>query len=189
MKGRKVERLPDQIRKTFYQLLESQKFTCQQIADQVNDMLLDYHGDTDVQSIDDNTVWREAKLLEQTTKQLKDAEIWANSMADKFDLSQMGEQGRLLMSMLQAAAFKTTTAFMGKSEPIDPETLGDLVLSISRLQRSANYNAALEKQIREQAVAETKARAAEEAEKAVKKAGADADTIAKLREAITGVRL
>lgn len=189
MKGRKVERLPDDIRSHLYSLLESKKLTCQEIADQVNDMLLEYENDSEIESIDDNTVWREAKRMERITEQMNESQRWAEAMADKYDLSQLGEQGRILLSMLQSAAFKTASHLMGKSDPIDPETLGDLVLSIQRLQRGTNYSAVLKEQIREEIKQEALAAAASVAEKHAKKGGVGKDAILQLRQAISDIKL
>ena len=188
MKGRKVERLPEEVRTHLYSLLETKQFTCQQIADQVNDMLLGYQDD-DIDSIDDNTVWREGKRMEQITEQMNESQRWAEAMSDKYDLTQLGEQGRILLSMLQSAAFKTASHLMGQSEPIDPETLGDLVLSIQRLQRGTNYSASLKEQIREEIKQETLAKAASVAEKHAKKGGIGKDSIAQLRQAISDIKL
>jgi hypothetical protein len=108
-------------------------------------------------------------------------------MADKFDLSNLGEQGRLLLSMLNTAAFKTSAHLMNNDAPIDPETLGDLVLSISRLQRGANYSAELEKQITEKARKQTLEAAAKEMEAGAKERGFTMDDIIHIRERLYGI--
>ncbi|MCP3701406.1 MAG: DUF3486 family protein, partial [Alteromonas sp.] len=82
-----------------------------------------------------------------------------------------------------------TSNLMSQEDPIDPETLGDLVLSISRLQRSANYNADLEKQIAEKARKQALAEAQEQAESAAKTAGLSSGNIDLIRRAIAGERL
>jgi len=189
MKGRKVQRLPDTIKNKLEEMIASKKYTSQEIADTVNLMLDEYAGKTDVESIDDNTVWRESKRIEEIAARVRESQEMASALADKFDLNNLGEQGRLLMALLQSAHFKTTTTIMDRDDFIDPETLNELVLSMARLQRSANSNAELEKRIYDKAKLEAQEESAQAAEKIVKQAGASEDTINKLREAIAGVRL
>jgi hypothetical protein len=189
MKGRKIERLPDDIRQHLYSLLESKKFTAIEITEQINEMLAEYDGEKDVDSVSKNSVWREAQRMDEISKQMRESQHWADRMSEKFDLSNLGEQGRLLLSMLSTAAFKTSAHLMNQDDPIDPETLGDLVLSISRLQRGANYSAELEKQITEKARKAALEEAATVAETQAKKGGVGKDTIMQLRQAISNIKL
>lgn len=189
MKGRKYERLPPPIKAEFESLLASKQYTSQQISDKINRMLEEYEGETDVKSIDDNTVWREAKRIEEIAARVRESQEMASALSDQFDLNNLGEQGRLLMALLQSAHFKTTTSIMDQGDFIDPETLNELVLSMARLQRSANSNAELEKRIYDKAKRKAQEASAQAAEKVAKQAGASGDTINKIREAIAGVRL
>ena len=189
MKGRKIERLPDEIRQHLYALLESKQFTSVEITDQINDMLAEFAGETDVESVSKNSIWREGQRMDEISKQMRESQHWADRMSEKFDLSNLGEQGRLLLSMLSTAAFKTSAHLMNKDDPIDPETLGDLVLSISRLQRGANYSAELEKQVAEKARKEALEAAASVAENHAKKGGVSKDSILQLRQAISNIKL
>jgi hypothetical protein len=188
-KGTKVQRLPDEIRHQLYGLLESKKFTAIEITEQINQMLVDFKGDKDVDSISKNTVWREAQRMDEIAEQMLESQHWAERMSDKFDLSNLGEQGRLLLSMLNTAAFKTSAHLMSKEEFIDPDTLGDLVLSISRLQKGANYSAELEKQISERVRKQALEEAANIVEKSAVRGGSNKETIELLRQAISDKRL
>jgi hypothetical protein len=189
MKGRKIQRLPEEVRQYLYEMLEARKLTSQEISDQINDMLAEYPGETDVDSVSKNAVWREAQRMDEISNQMRESQHWADRMSEKFDLSNLGEQGKLLLSMLSTAAFKTSAHLMNKDDPIDPETLGDLVLSISRLQRGANYSAELEKQIAEKVRKETLEAAANAVENTAKKGGSNKETIQLLRQAISDIRL
>ena len=187
-RGNKIERLPEHIRENLREMLGTKKYTCQQIADAINDELANISGEqTDVESIDDNTVWREKKRIEQISHDIKQSQAYVEALSKQCDLSSIGDTGRVLMNLLQSAAFKTTSNLMSQEDPIDPETLGDLVLSISRLQRSANYNADLEKQIAEKA----RRKALEEAAKAVhegaQERGLNADEAQFWREKVLGL--
>lgn len=189
-RGTKIERLPEQLREQVRELIASKQYTCQQIADLVNDELTGFSSaDTDVESIDDNTVWREKKRIEQISLDIKQSQAYVEALSKQCDLSSIGDTGRVLMNLLQSAAFKTTTTLMNGNDPIDPDTLGDLVLSISRLQRSANYNADLEKQIAERARKQALAEAQSKAEEAAKSAGLSSGNIDLIRRAIAGERL
>lgn len=192
MKGTKVDLLPDNIRALLHQLIDSKRYTSQDIADMVNAELEQYAGETEVDRISKNLVWREAKKLEEVAEDMRRSQSYAKSMSDKLDLNSLGEQGVLLQSMLMSAMFKTTAHAMASAtedSPIDVETLGDLVLSIQRLQRTANFSATLEKQIKEKAIVEAKAAAAEAATDAAKKAGLGSGNVELIRQAIAGARL
>jgi hypothetical protein len=192
MKGNKVDLLPEEIRAYFHRLIQSKKYTCDQIAEMVNSELEQYNGETNVEQISKNLVWREAKKMESVAQDIQRCNEYSRAMADKLNLASLGEQGVLLQSMLMSAMFKTTAHAMSKATdeaPVDIETLGDLVLSIQRLQRTANFSAVLEKQIEEKAIAKAKAAATDAAVTAAKKAGVGSGSVALIREAIAGARL
>lgn len=191
-KGTKIDLLPDDIRRLFHQLIDSKRYTSQQIADMVNAELAQYSGDTEVERISKNLVWREAKKMEEVAEDMRRSQEYAKGLASQLNLENLGEQGVLLQSMLMSAMFKTTAHAMAAAtddSPIDPETLGDLVLSIQRLQRTANFSAVLEKQIEERTMMKAKAAAAEAAVTAAKKAGVGSGNVELIRAAIAGARL
>ena len=161
MKGTKIDLLPEDIRSLLHRLIDSKRYTSQDIADMVNAELAEYAGSSDVEQISKNLVWREAKKMEEVANDMRRCQDYATLMADKLDLSNLGEQGMLLQSMLMSAMFKTTAHAMAKATddaPVDIETLGDLVLSIQRMQRTANSSAVLKKQLKEELLAEQKAK-------------------------------
>lgn len=160
-KGTKAELLPDEIRALFYQLINSKRYTSQEIADMVNAELAQYGGETEVDRISKNLAWREAKKMQEVADDMRRSQEYAKGMASQLNLENLGEQGLLLQSMLMSAMFKTTAHAMSAAtdeSPIDPETLGDLVLSIQRLQRAANSSAVLKKQIKDEMLEEQRAR-------------------------------
>jgi len=183
MKGTKVDLLPEDIRALLHRLIDSKRYTSQDIADMVNTELANYAGNSDVEQISKNLVWREAKKMEEVANDMRRCQDYATAMADKLDLSSLGEQGMLLQSMLMSAMFKTTAHAMSKATddaPVDIETLGDLVLSIQRLQRTANSSAVLKKQLKEELLAEQKAKL----DTLGSKGGVTAETQAAIREAL-----
>jgi hypothetical protein len=183
MKGTKIELLPEDIRALLHRLIDSKRYTSQDIADMVNTELANYAGNSDVEQISKNLVWREAKKMEEVANDMRRCQDYATAMADKLDLSSLGEQGMLLQSMLMSAMFKTTAHAMSKATddaPVDIETLGDLVLSIQRLQRTANSSAVLKKQLKDELLAEQKAKL----DTLGGKGGVTAETQAAIREAL-----
>lgn len=183
MKGSKVDLLPEDIRAYFHRLIQSKKYTCDQIAEMVNSELEQYTGETGVEQISKNLVWREAKKMESVAQDIQRCNEYSRAMADKLNLASLGEQGVLLQSMLMSAMFKTTAHAMSKATdeaPVDIETLGDLVLSIQRLQRSVSSSATLKKQIKEELLAEQRAKL----ESLGSKGGVTAETKAAIREAL-----
>ena len=183
MKGTKVDLLPEDIRALLHRLIDSKRYTSQDIADMVNTELANYAGNSDVEQISKNLVWREAKKMEEVANDMRRCQDYATAMADKLDLSSLGEQGMLLQSMLMSAMFKTTAHAMSKATddaPVDIETLGDLVLSIQRLQRTANSSAVLKKQLKEELLAEQKAKL----DTLGSKGGVTAETQAAIREVL-----
>lgn len=183
MKGTKVDLLPEDIRALLHRLIDSKRYTSQDIADMVNAELANYAGSSDVEQISKNLVWREAKKMEEVANDMRRCQDYATAMADKLDLSSLGEQGMLLQSMLMSAMFKTTAHAMSKATddaPVDIETLGDLVLSIQRLQRAANSSAVLKKQLKDELLAEQKAKL----DAIGTKGGVTAETQAAIREAL-----
>ncbi|MBH0066782.1 phage protein Gp27 family protein [Pseudoalteromonas sp. NZS100] len=189
-RGNKIERLPDHLRENLREMLATKQHTCQQIADAINEELAELSGvQTDVESIDDNTVWREKKRIESIADEIRRSQAYVESLSKQCDLTSIGDTGRVLMSLLQSAAFKTTSSLMGGEDPIDADTLNDLVLAVARLQRSANHNADLEKQIAEKARKQALAEAQAQAESAGKAAGLSSGNIDLIRRAIAGERL
>ncbi|WP_283709808.1 phage protein Gp27 family protein [Pseudoalteromonas prydzensis] len=189
-RGNKIERLPDHLRENLREMLATKQHTCQQIADAINEELAELSGvQTDVESIDDNTVWREKKRIESIADEIRRSQAYVESLSKQCDLTSIGDTGRVLMSLLQSAAFKTTSSLMGGEDPIDAETLNDLVMAVARLQRSANHNADLEKQIAEKARKQALAEAQAQAESAGKAAGLSSGNIDLIRRAIAGERL
>lgn len=183
MKGTKIDLLPEDIRALLHRLIDSKRYTSQDIADMVNTELANYAGNSDVEQISKNLVWREAKKMEEVANDMRRCQDYATAMADKLDLSSLGEQGMLLQSMLMSAMFKTTAHAMAKATddaPVDIETLGDLVLSIQRLQRTANSSAVLKKQLKDELLAEQKAKL----DTLGSKGGVTAETQAAIREAL-----
>ena len=159
-KERKFLRLPQELRVEALQMIESGKYTDQAIADYVNRELPKYPDECDFESVDDNTIWRERKHIDNVIAEMKHSQTVAEALASKLDLENLGETGKLLIGMLQGVALKTTTAAI-QGDVVDPEMLGDLVLSVSRLQKAANYNADLEKQIRQRLAEEQRQKADE----------------------------
>jgi len=189
-RGNKIERLPDHLRENLREMLATKQHTCQQIADAINEELAELSGvQTDVESIDDNTVWREKKRIESIADEIRRSQAYVESLSKQCDLTSIGDTGRVLMSLLQSAAFKTTSSLMGGEDPIDADTLNDLVMAVARLQRSANHNADLEKQIAEKARKQALAEAQAQAESAGKAAGLSSGNIDLIRRAIAGERL
>ncbi|MAD76925.1 DUF3486 family protein [Pseudoalteromonas sp. SG43-7] len=189
-RGNKIERLPDHLRENLREMLATKQHTCQQIADAINEELAALSGvQTDVESIDDNTVWREKKRIESIADEIRRSQAYVESLSKQCDLTSIGDTGRVLMSLLQSAAFKTTSSLMGGEDPIDADTLNDLVMAVARLQRSANHNADLEKQIAEKARKQALAEAQAQAESAGKAAGLSSGNIDLIRRAIAGERL
>lgn len=189
-KGSKFERLPEELRKEARQRIASKKYTNAEIAEFINAELTKYSvQETDVDSIDDNTVWREGSKMKALADDMRRTQTAMEAVSNKVDLTSIGEQGQLLMSMLTSAIFKTTHGLIEGEDPIDAETLGDLVLSVSRLQKSAQINQKLKQEIRDAARKEALADAEEQATQAGKKAGLSSGNIALIREAIAGARL
>jgi len=189
-KGGKFDRLPEQLQKQARQMLMAKKHTNKQIQEFINSELKSYSvEETDVESIDDNTVWREGTKMKALADDMRRTQNAMEAVSNKVDLTSIGEQGQLLMSMLTSAIFKTTHGLIEGEEPVDPETLGDLVLSVSRLQKSAEINAKLKAEIKNQARKEALDEAEDAAMSAGKKAGLSSGNIELIREAIAGARL
>ncbi|EHR42727.1 phage protein Gp27 family protein [Alishewanella jeotgali] len=179
-KGTKVDLLPDDIRRLFHQLIDSKRYTSQQIADMVNAELAQYSGETEVERISKNLVWREAKKMEEVAEDMRRSHEYAKAMSEKFNLQSLGEQGLVIQAMLMSAMHKTAAANIVGGDPIDPELLGELILGINRLQRTANYSAALEKQVEEKLLAKQKAKL----ESLGSKGGVTPETQQAIREAL-----
>lgn len=147
-KPSKIDLLPEEIKQQLDTLLRDGKMTQIAILAVVND-LIESSGLSDEQKLSApglNRYTTQMDAIGHDIKQAREmAEIWVAKLGGK----PTGEVSQLLMEMLRTQSFKLLVkANDDPDEVLDPKTIGNLALSIQRLERAALLSMEKEKQIK-----------------------------------------
>ena len=126
---------------------------------------------------------RYASGMEEVGREIREINAFADVWTAKAGERPMGNVSAMTLQILQTLAFrKAMQVRRGEDEEIDTSAIGELALSLQRLERSASLNAAREREIRE----EVAARAGEIAAAQAARAGLSDGAAAEIRAAIEG---
>ena len=129
---------------------------------------------------------RYATQMEEVGAELREINALADAWTSKLGDEPVGNTGALAIQVLRSLAFQASmrarTDADGSDDGVDIERIGDLALTIQRLERAANLNLVRERELRKAFAA----KATKAAEKVIRRAGVSEDTAAKIREAIEG---
>ncbi|WDE07281.1 DUF3486 family protein [Thalassomonas viridans] len=148
-KPSKIDLLPEAIKGELDQLLREGKMTQKDIVAVVNAQI-EAAGLGDEQKLSTAGVNRYSTQMETIGADIRQAremsEIWIAKLGSK----PTGEVSQLLMEMLRTQSFKLLLkANDNPDDVLDPKTIGNMALSIQRLERAALLNMEKEKQIRQ----------------------------------------
>lgn len=148
-KPSKIDLLPEAIKDKLNELLRDGRMTQKDIVDQVN-LLIEEAGLNEHNKLSAAGVNRYSTQMETIGADIRQAremsELWVSKLGNK----PTGEVSQLLMEMLRSQFFKLMIkANDDPDEVLDSKTIGNLALSIQRLEKAALLNMEKEKQIRQ----------------------------------------
>lgn len=176
-----IDRLPEDIRDQFYQLIADPRMTGLEVTDRINEILeADGHPDR----LSKSAVYRAKKRAERVGQRIKQSREIAKIWIGELGAEPQGEVGKLLNEMVRNLAFEATMAMAdGKSEDIKPKMLKDLAFAIERLEKAASENTRREERIREQERARIQKKTLEAVDSAASSGPMTAEVLkAKIRE-------
>jgi len=184
-KRSKIDLLPTAIKAELDLLLRDNKMTQKDILNIVN-ALIDEAGLSDDIKLSPAGVNRYASKMETIGADIKAAREMSEMWVAKLGTKPTGDVTMLLMEMLRSQYFKLMVkANDNPDEVLDPKTIGNLALSIQRLERAALLSIEKEKQIKKAFAEEVESNVTDTA----KKAGLSSQNISLLRQAIGRARL
>jgi len=177
-----IDRLPEDIRERFYELLRDPRVTQLEATRRINEILAE---DGSPERLSKSAVNRYAQRMEEVGAKLRETREVAKMWIGKLGSEPQGEVGKLLNEMVRTLAFKAAMRAHEEPDdvPIDPKMLKSLAISVYRLERAATENAKLEEKARK--------RALEEAASKIEEVGARnqlaPETIRQIREDVYGL--
>lgn len=182
-KPSKIDLLPEAIKSELNALLRDGKMTQKLIVEKVNALILDAGLGEEIK-VSASGVNRYSTQMESIGADIRQAremsEIWVAKLGNK----PTGEVSQLLMEMLRSQFFKLMMkANDDPDEVLDPKTIGELSLSLQRLERAALLNIEKEKQIKK-AFAE---QVAEQIDSSAKQVGLTTEGAKLIKQQILGL--
>jgi uncharacterized protein DUF3486 len=182
-KPSKIDLLPDTIKTELNTLLRDGKLTQKAIVAKVN-QLIEESGLDDTVKVSPSGVNRYSTQMETIGHDIRQAREMAELWVAKLGNKPTGEVSQLLMEMLRTQSFKLLVkANDDPNEVLDPKTIGELALSIQRLERAALLSIEKEKQIKK-AFAE---QAAEQIDQAATQIGLTVEGAELIKQTILGL--
>ncbi|WP_432460810.1 DUF3486 family protein [Agarivorans sp. QJM3NY_25] len=181
-KPSKVDSLPDHIKTYLHELLRG-GHTQSEILNLVNHAI-EQAGLEEHDKLSRSGLNRYASRMETIGGEIREmremTEVWVAKLGSK----PTGEATQLLLEILKSAHFKLLMKTAeDPDEVLDPKTLGNLALSIGRLEKAAMLSTQREQELRK-AFAEDAANAAE---KVAKSAGLTKEAVGQLKREILGI--
>ena len=176
-----IDRLPDDIREQFQELLRDPRVTQLDVVARIN-ALLEEEGRPE--RLSKSAVNRYAVRMEEVGARMRQSREVADMWIGKLGAEPQGKVGKLLNEMVRTLAFETAMKLGEGEEPAEPKMLKDLSIAVERLEKAASENVKREEEIRKRALAEAAARVDEGA----KAQGLTEDQAKFWREQVLGVR-
>lgn len=158
----KIDLLPENIKTKLDELLRNGKMNQKDILAEVN-KLIEAAGLGDEQKLSASGVNRYSTQMESIGHDIRQAREMAEMWVAKLGNKPTGEVSQLLMEMLRTQSFRLLVkANEDPDDVLDPKMIGEMALSIQRLERASLLNMDKEKRLK-QAFAEEAANVAETA--------------------------
>ncbi|AIJ09273.1 DUF3486 family protein [Edwardsiella anguillarum] len=147
----KIDRLPDAIRKTLFDMLREKQITQQQILAEVNRLIEDA-GLPDEQKLSRSGLNRLATENEQLMQDLRELREQTKALTTELGDKPAGETSKLVLEMGRSLLFKAMRKQMKQANDpeseIDVDLLKNAMLAVQRLENTAMVNLKREKEIR-----------------------------------------
>ncbi|HAK6117282.1 TPA: DUF3486 family protein [Salmonella enterica] len=181
---KKVDLLPDSIRKPLLEMLREKRLTQVQIREEIN-RLIEEAGLPEEMKLSRGAVWRMAAENEEVARDLRDLREQTKAMVAELGDKPTGDTTTLILEMTRSLLFRKLRAARRDLEDdgeIDIGLLKNIMLAVQRLESAAERSMKREKEIR--------AAFAEEMAKAVTEELHGVDGMSeKLEARITGILL
>ncbi len=157
-----IDRLPDDIRDKFHELLRDARVTQLEATRRINEIL---EQDGSPERLSKSAVNRYAQRMEEVGAKLRHSREIAKMWIGRLGAEPQGETGKLLNEMIRSLAFETTMEMSEGSDPVEPRMLRDLAIAVEKLEKAASENVKRDEEIRRRALEEMAAAVEKAAEK------------------------
>lgn len=142
-----IDKLPEDIRDRFYEMLNDPRMTGLSITDAINDLLA---SDGHPERVSKSSVYRKRASMERIGQRLKESREVAKVWVGKLGAEPQGQVGKLLNEMVRNLAFEVTMQMADDAEKIEPKMLKDLAIAIDKLEKATSENVKREEEVRKQ---------------------------------------
>ncbi|EKB9317486.1 DUF3486 family protein [Salmonella enterica] len=147
---KKVDLLPDSIRKPLLEMLREKRFTQVQVREEIN-RLIEEAGLPDEIKLSRGAVWRLASENEEVARDLRDLREQTKAMVAELGDKPTGDTTTLILEMTRSLLFRKLRAARRDLEDdgeIDIGLLKNIMLAVQRLESAAERSMKREKEIR-----------------------------------------
>ncbi|EAM1488779.1 DUF3486 family protein [Salmonella enterica] len=147
---KKVDLLPDSIRKPLLDMLREKRLTQVQVREEIN-RLIEEAGLPDEMKLSRGAVWRLASENEEVARDLRDLREQTKAMVAELGDKPTGDTTTLILEMTRSLLFRKLRAARRDLEDdgeIDIGLLKNIMLAVQRLESAAERSMKREKEIR-----------------------------------------
>ncbi|EIX3161718.1 DUF3486 family protein [Salmonella enterica] len=147
---KKVDLLPDSIRKPLLEMLREKRLTQVQVREEIN-RLIEEAGLPDEMKLSRGAVWRLASENEEVARDLRDLREQTKAMVAELGDKPTGDTTTLILEMTRSLLFRKLRAARRDLEDdgeIDIGLLKNIMLAVQRLESAAERSMKREKEIR-----------------------------------------
>ncbi|EIG0314801.1 DUF3486 family protein [Salmonella enterica] len=147
---KKVDLLPDSIRKPLLEMLREKRLTQVQVREEIN-RLIEEAGLPDEMKLSRGAVWRLASENEEVARDLRDLREQTKAMVAELGDKPTGDTTALILEMTRSLLFRKLRAARRDLEDdseIDIGLLKNIMLAVQRLESAAERSMKREKEIR-----------------------------------------
>ena len=178
-----IDRLPEDIRETFHELLRDARVTQLEATRRINEIL---EQDGSPERLSKSAVNRYAVHMEKIGAKLRQSREIAKMWIGRLGAEPQGETGKLLNEMIRSLTFETAVGMSDRSDPVEPRMLRDLAIAVEKLEKAASENVKRDNEIRQRALDEMAAAVEQAAEEEPDKR-ISIDLLRKIRQEVYGI--
>lgn len=174
-----IKTLPPNLLEQLQDWLRDPTITQAEATERLNDLLVELGEKPRSKS----AVNRYAMQMNEIGERIQQSRDMADMWIGKFGNAPQGKVGQLLNEIIRNLAFNTAVGLAESDGMVEPKMLKELAWAVEKLENSTTINEKRQREI-EKAIL---AKAAEETEKAVVKAGLSAETATQIKRQILGI--
>lgn len=174
-----IKTLPPNLLEQLQDWLRDPTISQAEATERLNDLLIELGEKPRSKSAVNRYAMQMSEICERIQQSRELADMWIG----KFGNAPQGKIGQLLNEIVRNLAFNTAIGLSEQDGVVDPKMLKELAWAIEKLENSTTINEKRQREI-EKAIL---AKAAEETEKAVVKAGLSAETANQIKRQILGI--